>query len=119
MAQDPPLFYSAHVFFCTNRRPDGHTKGCCASKDSEALRNYMKRRAKELGLEDVRINGAGCLDRCEHGPAVVIYPEGVWYSPKNEADCEEILATHLQAGGRVQRLMIDLHNDENGSGCAV
>ncbi|MBV8061894.1 MAG: (2Fe-2S) ferredoxin domain-containing protein [Alphaproteobacteria bacterium] len=104
---DPNYFYTSHVFVCTNRRPDGHEKGCCASKDSERLRNYMKRRAKELGIEGARINGAGCLDRCEKGPALVIYPEGIWYSPKNEADCDEILTTHLQQGGRVTRLMMD------------
>ena len=100
------LYYRAHLFMCTNRRPDGHKKGCCASKGSEDLRNYMKSRAKELGIEGIRINGAGCLDRCEEGPAVVIYPEGVWYSPKNEADCEEILVQHLQNGKTVERLRI-------------
>ncbi len=66
----------------------------------------MKKRTKELGLEDVRINTAGCLDRCELGPCIVIYPEGIWYSPKSEADIDEILTTHLQKGGRVGRLML-------------
>ena len=98
--------YKHHVFFCTNKRPPGHERGCCADKGSERLRNYMKKRAAELGLNDVRINTAGCLDRCELGPCVVIYPEGVWYSPKNEEDCDEILARHLQKGGRVERLML-------------
>jgi (2Fe-2S) ferredoxin len=102
----PKLFYRAHVFACTNQRPPGHERGCCMDKGAERLRNYMKRRAKEMGLKDVRINGAGCLDRCELGPCIVIYPEGVWYSPKNEADVDEILTTHLQNGGRVERLML-------------
>ena len=66
----------------------------------------MKKRAKEMGLTDTRINGAGCLDRCELGPCIVIYPEGVWYSPKTEADIDEILLVHLQQGGRVERLML-------------
>jgi (2Fe-2S) ferredoxin len=99
-------YYRAHVFCCTNKRAPGHERGCCADKDSEQLRNYMKRRAKEMGLEGVRVNTAGCLDRCELGPCFVIYPEGVWYSPKNEADIDEILAVHLQKGGRVERLML-------------
>lgn len=103
---DAPLYYKSHVFCCTNRRPDGHKIGCCASKGAEELRNYMKRRAKELGLSDTRINGAGCLGRCDLGPCIVIYPEGVWYAPKNEADIDEILVTHLQQGKRVERLLL-------------
>lgn len=105
MSVEEPYF-RAHLFCCTNQRPEGHEKGCCASKGSEKLRNYMKRRAKELGLADIRINSAGCLDRCAEGPAVVIYPEGVWYSPKNEQDCEEIVTQHLQQGHVVERLRI-------------
>jgi (2Fe-2S) ferredoxin len=100
------LYYQSHVFCCTNRRPDGHKDGCCASKDAESLRNHMKRRAKELGLADTRINSAGCLDRCARGPCLVIYPEGVWYAPKNEADIDEILITHVQQGSRVERLLL-------------
>jgi len=100
------LYYAAHVFCCTNQRPSGHKRGCCASKGSEDLRNYMKKRAKEMGIEGIRVNGAGCLDRCELGPCFVIYPEGVWYSPKNEADIDEILTMHLQQGKRVERLML-------------
>ena len=104
--QDPPLFYTAHVFCCTNRRPDGHPRGSCAAKGSEKLRNYMKARAKELGIEDTRINAAGCLDRCELGPTMVIYPEGVWYTYRTPEDLDEILQKHLIEGGRVERLML-------------
>jgi len=66
----------------------------------------MKARAKELGLEGVRVNMAGCLDRCEFGPTLVIYPEGVWYSPKSRADIDEILEAHLVSGRRAERLML-------------
>ena len=104
--QDPPLFYQRHVFCCTNRRPAGHPRGCCADKGSEELREYMKGRAKELGLKKVRVNIAGCLDRCELGPTVVIYPEGVWYSVATREDVDEVLQTHLVQGGRVERLML-------------
>ena len=104
-APDPPPYFAAHVFVC-NRRPDGHKRGSCAERGSEKLRDYMKARAKELGLADVRVNMAGCLDRCEFGPTMVIYPEGVWYSPRTNADIDEILAAHLQRGGRVARLML-------------
>jgi (2Fe-2S) ferredoxin len=103
---DPPPFYEAHVFVCCNRRPDGHRRGSCAARGSEALRDYMKARAKELGLARVRVNMAGCLDRCEFGPTVVIYPEGVWYRVETKSDIDEVLQTHLVAGGRVPRLML-------------
>jgi (2Fe-2S) ferredoxin len=105
-AGDPALFYRRHVFCCTNERPSGHSRGCCKLKDAEKLRNYLKARAKEVGLDDVRINAAGCLDRCELGPTMVIYPEGVWYTYRSQADLDEILETHLRRGGRVERLML-------------
>jgi (2Fe-2S) ferredoxin len=103
---DPPPYFRAHVFVCRNRRPDGHRRGSCAARGSEDLRDYMKVRAKELGLRGIRVNQAGCLDRCEFGPALVIYPEGIWYSPKTRADVDEILEAHLVAGGRARRLML-------------
>lgn len=106
MTANPELYYRCHVFACVNRRPDGHKRGSCAAHDAEPLRNYMKARAKELGVEGVRVNNAGCLDRCELGPVMVIYPEGVWYGYRNEADIDEILQTHLVEGGRVERLML-------------
>jgi (2Fe-2S) ferredoxin len=108
---DPAQFYEAHVFVCTNERPASHPRGCCKAKGSEKLRDYMKARAKELGLKNMRINTAGCMERCEIGPSLVIYPEGVWYQPTTNADIDEILATHLQGGGRVARLM---RNPEDG-----
>ena len=103
---DPNLYYRRHVFCCTNERPAGHPRGCCKDKDSIRLRNYMKARAKEMGLQDVRINIAGCLDRCELGPTMVIYPEGVWYSYRTPHDVDEILQAHLVEGRRVERLML-------------
>jgi (2Fe-2S) ferredoxin len=103
---DPRPFFAHHVFCCTNVRPPGHPKGCCSEKGSEKLRNYMKARAKELGIPGVRINAAGCLDRCELGPTMVIYPEGVWYTYRDTADIDEILERHVIGGGRVERLML-------------
>ena len=105
-ADDPPPFFRAHVFVCCNRRPEGHHRGSCAARGSERLRDYMKARAKELGLEGVRVNMAGCLDRCEFGPTLVVYPEGVWYRPETTDDVDEILRAHLQEGGRARRLML-------------
>ena len=103
---DPAPFYQAHIFVCCNRRPDGHKRGSCAASGSEALRDYMKARAKELGLKGIRVNQAGCLDRCEFGPTMVIYPEGIWYQVRSREDVDEVLTAHLVEGGRAQRLML-------------
>ncbi|MBM3569687.1 MAG: (2Fe-2S) ferredoxin domain-containing protein [Alphaproteobacteria bacterium] len=103
-AGDPPQFYDAHVFVCTNQRAADHPRGSCATKDSVRLRDYMKARAKDLGLKTMRINSAGCLERCEHGVSVVIYPEGVWYTVKTQADVDHVLEAHLVKGGRATEL---------------
>lgn len=100
------MFYTRHIFCCTNRRPPGHKRGCCAEKDAEPLRDYMKVRVKEIGIAKTRVNAAGCLDRCELGPCMVIYPEGVWYACKTRADVDEVISEHLQHGRVVERLRI-------------
>jgi len=100
-------YYRRHVFICTNRREDGSQ--CCAQCGAESLRGYLKSRAKELGIAGqggVRINAAGCLDRCAEGPVMVIYPEAVWYTYVDREDLEEILQQHLIEGRAVERLRI-------------
>lgn len=103
---DPPPYFDAHLFVCTNRRPDGHKRGSCAARGSETLRDYMKARAKELGITNLRVNSAGCLDRCELGPCLVIYPEGVWYRIDSPADVDAVLQAHVVEGGRATALML-------------
>ena len=103
---DPAPYFEAHLFVCCNRRPDGHERGSCAAKGSEKLRDYMKARAKEMGLKNVRVNSAGCLDRCELGPCLVIYPEGVWYKIETTSDVDLVLEKHLRDGGRAEALML-------------
>ncbi|MBY0509159.1 MAG: (2Fe-2S) ferredoxin domain-containing protein [Rhodospirillaceae bacterium] len=108
---DPAPFYQCHVFVCTNVRPEKHPRGSCARKGSVELRDYMKNKAKEMGLKGVRVNSAGCLDRCELGADMVIYPDGVWYHYENQQDIDEILETHIKNGGRVARLMLKPGDD--------
>jgi (2Fe-2S) ferredoxin len=103
---DPALFFRCHVFCCMNERPPGHERGCCKEKGAIRLRNYLKARAKELGLEGVRINQSGCLDRCERGPVIVVYPEAVWYTYVDKDDIDEIIREHLKHGRIVERLRI-------------
>ncbi len=111
--QDQPhdleLFYDVHVFCCVNERPPKHRRGCCSGKGSRQLCDYMCRRAMALGLNRVRVNHAGCLNRCELGPTLVIYPEGVWYTYNNERDIEEILSKHVKGGQIIERLLLRPH----------
>ncbi len=107
MSQDPALYYQAHAFVCTNRRDETDPRGSCAARGSDELRDYLKKKAKQAGLiKGVRINGAGCLDRCDLGPVMVIYPEGVWYAMDTKEDIDEIIDTHLVKGERVERLLL-------------
>ena len=100
-------FYKHHVFFCLNRRDK--PEACCANHDAERMRTYAKDRVKALGLSGegkVRVNQAGCLDRCEQGPCIVVYPEGTWYTYVDQADIDEIVDEHLVNGRVVERLRI-------------
>ena len=98
-------YYERHVFFCCNQRDDG--RACCNGKGASQMRDYAKQRVKELGLSGkgkVRVNQAGCLDRCEEGPCIVVYPEAVWYSYVDRTDIDEIIEQHLRHGRIVARL---------------
>ena len=99
--------YKYHVFFCTNSREPGQQ--CCERCNASEIRDYAKARIKKLGLSGagkIRINTAGCLDRCELGPVLVVYPEEIWYSYIDREDVDEIIEQHLIGGKVVQRLLI-------------
>lgn len=99
--------YRHHVFFCCNQRDDG--RACCNQHGAQALRDYAKQRVKQLGLAGpgkARINQAGCMDRCEEGPVIAVYPEAVWYTYVDREDIDEIIEQHLTNGRIVERLRI-------------
>jgi (2Fe-2S) ferredoxin len=102
----PP--YTRHVFTCTNRRPDGSPRGCCATKGGDEVRLEFKKQLDAQGVTGVRANAAGCLDACERGVAVVIYPDNVWYGPVSKDDVKEIVTEHLINGRPVERLLMKL-----------
>ena len=100
-------YYSHHVFFCCNQRNNG--EACCADHDAQAMRDYAKSKVKSLqlaGKGKVRVNQAGCLDRCKEGPVMVVYPEEVWYTYVDKDDIDEIIEEHLVNGRVVDRLRI-------------
>ncbi|MDO7596369.1 MAG: (2Fe-2S) ferredoxin domain-containing protein [Pseudomonadota bacterium] len=94
--------YKHHLFFCTHQRDDG--RACCQQHDAQSLRNYAKQKVKDLKLKKVRVNNAGCLNRCALGPMLVIYPQGTWYHYETEADIDEIIESHLLNDTVVERL---------------
>lgn len=99
--------FKHHVFFCLNQRDKG--EDCCMNKGAEAAFDHMKSRVKKLGLNGegkVRINRAGCLDRCSQGPLMVVYPEAVWYTFVDNDDVDEIIESHLVNGKIVARLVV-------------
>jgi (2Fe-2S) ferredoxin len=103
-------YYARHIFFCLNERQNG--EDCCARHQAQAGFDRCKQRVKEAGLAgpgQVRVNKAGCLDRCAAGPVAVVYPEGVWYSYVDEQDIDEIVESHLKNGTVVERLRTPAH----------
>ena len=99
--------FERHVFVCTNQRGCEHPRGFCDAAGSVDLLFRLKKLVKERGLKErVRVNKAGCLDHCEHGAAIVVYPENVWYGGVRAEDAEEIIEQHLLGGTPVERLRI-------------
>ncbi|MCC7483762.1 MAG: (2Fe-2S) ferredoxin domain-containing protein [Burkholderiales bacterium] len=100
-------YYQRHVFFCCNQRKEGEQ--CCAGHGAQGIRDYAKGQVKDRKLAGpgrVRINQAGCLDRCKEGPVLVVYPEAVWYTYVDREDIDEIIEEHLVNGRVVERLRI-------------
>ncbi|MCF8167071.1 MAG: (2Fe-2S) ferredoxin domain-containing protein [Rhodoferax sp.] len=103
-------YYERHIFFCLNERKND--EACCARHRAQEAFDHCKQRVKDAGLSgpgQVRVNKAGCLDRCAAGPTAVVYPEGVWYTYLDETDIDEIVESHLRNGKVVERLLTPTH----------
>ena len=100
--------FRKHIFICNNKRSEDDPRGSCSEKNSGSLIDYAKKRIHELGLKgEIRVNKAGCLDACAYGPAMVIYPDDTWYSPKTKNDIEIILEKNIQSDKGAKELVID------------
>lgn len=100
-------YFKHHVFFCCNQRGDG--EACCNALGASDAQTYAKDRIAQLklnGTGKIRINKAGCMDRCDDGPVIVVYPDEVWYQYVDKEDIEEIIQEHLINGRVVERLKI-------------
>ena len=99
--------FARHVFVCINERPEGHPKGCCLRKGSQDVRDALKAELRRLRLDGiVRANNSGCLDACEHGVSMVIYPEQIWYGGVRKEDIPEIVERTIVRGEVIERLLI-------------
>jgi (2Fe-2S) ferredoxin len=99
--------HDKYIFICENMRDPGHPKGCCGLKGGSALKKSLKQLLVHYDLnETCRANTAGCLDVCEHGAAMVIYPQGIWYGHVKETDLPEIIEQTLQKNKIIDRLLI-------------
>lgn len=101
--------YSHHIFFCQNERPEGAPRPSCGRCGAGDLQAYAKHRIRDAGLAGpgkVRVNKAGCMERCEEGPVLVIYPEAVWYTYFDQGDIDEIIDRHVVGGEIVERLRL-------------
>lgn len=102
----PGSYYERHIFFCLNERTNG--EACCAQHGAQQAFEHCKARVKAAGLNapgKVRVNKAGCMDRCAGGPVAVVYPEAVWYTYVDLDDIDEIVDSHLKQGKIVERLL--------------
>jgi (2Fe-2S) ferredoxin len=105
-SESAEIYYQRHIFFCLNERKNG--EDCCANHAAQAGFDRCKSQVKAAGLAGpgkVRVNKAGCLDRCAAGPVAVVYPEAVWYSYVDAHDIDEIVESHLKNGRVVERLL--------------
>lgn len=110
--------YTHHLFVCCNQRSPGHVRGCCDPTGSEQLRNAFKAELKLRGLNPlIRANSAGCLDQCELGPTVVIYPQGIWYGNVQLEDVSRIIDETIVGGKVLDDLLIadELLNTKGGT----
>ncbi len=99
--------FERHVFVCTNQRDDGNPRGSCNADGKAELHKLLNQAMGAAGLKTtVRVNKAGCLDQCEHGPTMVVYPEAVWYGGVGAEDIAEIVQSHLVEGRPVERLRL-------------
>ena len=99
--------FTHHLFVCCNQRSEDHSRGCCNPDGSQSLRSCFKAEIKKRGLQPlVRANEAGCLDQCERGPIVVIYPQGIWYGGVTAKEVPRIVEETIIGGRIIEELLI-------------
>jgi len=101
-----PQVYTHHVFCCFTQRPPQHPRGSCGANGAQPLWDRLGKKLEASGRRDIAMTAAGCLSFCSAGPIMVVYPQGIWYTPKTPEDIDEIVTSHLLGGKPVERLII-------------
>jgi (2Fe-2S) ferredoxin len=99
--------FKKHIFICTNQRAPGEKKSCGEACGLELVKEFKKVMKEKNLLSSMRAQKSGCLDACEYGPTVVVYPEGVYYGAVTPGDVNEIVNEHLVNDRPVERLIIN------------
>ena len=108
MNPDPERLWRLHVLVCTNEREPSHPRPSCGPRGGTELLAWFQEaiRRHKLNVE-IRANRSGCLDACEAGPSVVVYPDAVWYTLRTQAEVERVVTEHLRDGRPVAELRMD------------
>jgi (2Fe-2S) ferredoxin len=102
--------FQKHIFICTNQREPGHPRGSCDPDGKGSFQKKFKQKLSEHGVGNtVRANKSGCLEQCEHGQTIVVYPEAVWYGFVKDSDIDQIIESHIIGGKPVERLALADH----------
>ena len=105
-ALELPQVYTRHVFCCFTQRPPMHPRGSCGANGAAPLWERLGKKLEASGRRDIAMTSSGCLSFCQAGPIMVVYPQGIWYTPKTAEDIDEIFTEHLVGGRPVERLII-------------
>jgi (2Fe-2S) ferredoxin len=101
-----PQVYAHHVFCCFTQRPPQHPRGSCGANGAQPLWDHLAKKLEASGRRDICMTASGCLTFCQAGPIMVVYPQGVWYTPRTVEDVDEIFTSHLLGGQLVERLVV-------------
>lgn len=102
------MVYDVHIFVCTNQRgPDKPRRSCGEAHGLELVEEFKKQLKELRGVAlKTRANKSGCMDICDFGPTVAIYPEGVFYVNVQKEDVTEIIQSHILNKKPVERLLL-------------
>jgi (2Fe-2S) ferredoxin len=101
-----PQVYTHHVFCCFTQRPPQHPRGSCGANGAQPLWDHLGKKIEAASRPDIAMTASGCLSFCQAGPIMVVYPQGVWYTPRTPEDIDEIVSSHLLGGQMVERLVV-------------